>query len=167
MGVSYSQNKNKKVLQIREATVAPQLDRIKRMGSSEQIKIHLITASPIPSLLFGCESTRISDTWIIYWRRKIVRAAFPHLQGRRSLDVAKLLVPRGDQVDILYAIPSRSLRTLRSHFRKHACDLGVARDLWNDYKDEVPMQNGQVKAIRQALLRLKYHIKPDLQVIDT
>ena len=29
------------------------------------------------------------------------------------------------------------------------------------------MQNGLVKAIRQALLRMNYHIQPDLQVTDT
>lgn len=167
VGVSYSKRKNKKVLQIREATVAPQLDRIKRMNSSEQIKIHLITSSPIPSLLFGCESTPVSDTWIEYWTRKIARAAFPHLQGRRSLDMVCLLVPKGGQIDILHAIPSRSLRTLCSHFRKHTGDLTIARDFCNDYREDIPMQNGPVKAIRQALMRLQHQIKPDLQVVDT
>lgn len=166
MASSTARNKNLKVLQIREATVAPQLDRTKRMNSSEQVKMHLVTSSPMPSLLFVCESTPVSTTWIVYWRRKIARAAFPHLQGRRSLDLTYLLVPKGLHIDILHAVPSRSLRSLRSHFCKHKGDLDIARALWNEYRNEIPMQNGQVKAIRQALVRLQYQIKPDLHVID-
>lgn len=70
-------------------------------------------------------------------------------------------------MDLLMAIPSRTLRTLRSHFRKHDNDLQLAKDLWNDYRGGTNMQNGRVKALKQAPMRLQYEIKPDLQVIDT
>ena len=81
--------------------------------------------------------------------------------------MAYLLVPKGEQVDLLLAIPSRTLRTLRSHFRKHENDLELATNLWNDYMGITPMQHGLAKALRQALVRLQYEIKPDLQVVDT
>ena len=78
VGASYNKNKNKRVLQVREAVTAPQLDRIRRMPCSEQAKVHLTSTSPVPRLLFGCQSTPVSDTWITYWRRRIARAAFPY-----------------------------------------------------------------------------------------
>ena len=68
-------------------------------------------------------------------------------------------------MDLLMAIPSRTLRTLRSHFRKHEDDLHLAKDLWNDYHGGTHMQNGPVKALKQALMRLRFEIKPDLQVM--
>ena len=81
--------------------------------------------------------------------------------------MAYLPVPKGAQIDILLGIPSRTIRTLRSHFRKHKEDLQMADRLWNDYHTDVRMQNGPVKALRQALLRLHCIIKPDMHATDT